>query len=64
MALRKLGVFFNQITDKKAEVFRDSEWDEYRVKFHLKGKYQPEADYHTDDRRDADTTASNWVNKE
>lgn len=63
MGLRKLGVFFNQITDKKAEIFRDTEWEEFRVKFYRQGQYQIHADYHTDDRKDANDTAAHWVNK-
>lgn len=61
--MRKVGTFFNQITAKKADVYRDAEWEEFRVKFYRFGVYQAEADYHTDDRRDADSTASYWVNK-
>jgi hypothetical protein len=64
MSLRKVGTFFNQITDKKADVYRDSEWQEFRVKFYVRGQYQKNADMHTDDRRDADFTASEWVNRE
>jgi hypothetical protein len=42
----------------RASVHRDSDFDEYRVKFHDEhGKHMPKADYHTDDKEDAHDTA-------
>lgn len=46
---------------KKAVVYKDSEWDEYVVRFFRNGKYESGADYHTDDKEDAVGTANNWV---
>ena len=40
-----------------AEIFHDSDWDEFRVKFYNDGTYQKRADYHTDDAEDAQNTA-------
>jgi hypothetical protein len=40
-----------------ATIYRDHEWEEYRVKFHKDGKHLPNADYHTDDKEDAHDTA-------
>ena len=41
-----------------AKVYRDSEWQEYRVKFYdTDGQHFTNADYHTDDKEDALTTA-------
>lgn len=62
--MRKVGSFFNTATGKTANVYRDSEWQEYRVKFYRNGVYQKDADYHCDDRLDADQTAVYWVNRE
>lgn len=39
------------------KVYRDAEWNEYRVKFYADGHYNPRADYHTDDKKDAIDTA-------
>ena len=45
-----------------AKIYRDSEYDEYIVKFYdADGKYLSEADYHTDDKQDAVDTANAWV---
>ena len=41
-----------------AKVYYDSEWQEYVVKFYEGGKYNPEADYFTDDKDDAIGTAN------
>lgn len=44
---------------KEAKIYRDSEWQEWRVKFYdSKGNYLGEdCDYHTDDKFDAQSTA-------
>ncbi len=44
-----------------AKVYKDSEWGEYRVKFHKNGKHLVNADYHTDDKEDAHGTAKYQV---
>lgn len=47
-----------------AKVYRDTDWNEYRVKFVLNGTpLFPDADYHTDDRQDALETAQSFVIK-
>lgn len=65
MALRKIGQF--EANGKKAVVYRDAEWEEYRVKFWVDFNgspvYQVDADYHTDDKVDAMDTAESIVNK-
>jgi hypothetical protein len=44
--------------DNYAVVYRDAEYDEFRVKFYKAGKYiGDKADYHTDDKADAVGTA-------
>lgn len=47
--------------DKVAKVYRDSEWNEYRVVYLLNGSKLNNADYHTSDKVDALDTAANWV---
>lgn len=48
-----------------AKVYRDIDWNEYRVKFYLgTGKHLTEADYHTDDKQDALWTADKWAAKD
>lgn len=42
----------------KAKVYKDTEWDEHRVKFYdPNGNHLSKADYHTDDKEDAHDTA-------
>lgn len=44
-----------------AKVYRDVEWQEYRVKFYdVENNHLVEADYFTDDKEDAILTAKNW----
>jgi hypothetical protein len=44
-----------------AKIYRDIDWNEYRVKFYFNGRYNPDADYHTDDYGDALGTAKKIV---
>lgn len=47
-----------------AKVYRDNDWQEYRVKFYRDGVYEGEAsDHHTDDKGDAVATAQLWVKR-
>ncbi len=48
---------------KTAKVYRDTDTDEYVVKFFVDGKHQPQADYFTDDKQDAMNTARAEVNR-
>ena len=57
MGLRLVTSIAIQHTGKAAKVYRDADWNEYRVKFYRNGMYQEGADYHTDDRDDALGTA-------
>ncbi len=50
--------------DKTAKVYRDSEWDEYRVRLYLNGVLNAAADYHTEDKADAIATAAIMVRPE
>jgi hypothetical protein len=47
-----------------AKVYKDSDWDEYRVKFFKDGKHVGEdGDYHTDDLDDAKSTAESQIKR-
>lgn len=43
------------------DIYRDAEWDEYRVRFYINGKHQKDADYHTTDKQDAYDTAAAYL---
>lgn len=60
MTLRKIESISNEKELLKAGVYRDAEWQEYRVKFHRQGIYQENADYHTDDKSDAQHMARSF----
>lgn len=47
--------------NKVARVYRDTEWDEFVVKFWVDGERREQADYYTNDRGDAISTAKYWV---
>lgn len=55
MSLRKIASF--TLGTLEARVYRDAEWNEYRVRFYKDGVLQPESGSHTDDRTDALQTA-------
>lgn len=59
MALKKIAEY--QQGQRRAVLYRDSEWREYRVKFYISEAYQKDSDYHDVDKRSADDTASTWV---
>lgn len=59
MALRKIHTATG--SDKVAKVYRDVEWNEYRVIYYLNGQKLNGADYHTDDKADAINTANLWI---
>lgn len=46
---------------REAVIYRDAEWQEWRVKHLIGGIYLAEADYHTDARLDAYTHAWKWT---
>lgn len=63
MALRKIYDVSDSTSNRSAIVFRDAEWDEYRVKFFSNGGIPlcSSADYHTNDMGDAKGTANHWI---
>lgn len=52
------------INGLQAKVYRDAEWNEYRVRFYFDGQLNAEADYFTGDKQDALMTATNTVAKQ
>lgn len=61
MALRRLETVIHTTTGREARVYRDAEWQEWRVKFYQDGRHLAEADDHTDDKGDAQHTARTWA---
>lgn len=61
MARKKLAEFENAEGTHKACVYRDAEWQEYRVCFYRNGVKQTLADYHDNDKQAAYTTAAAYV---
>ena len=61
MTRKKIAEFDPPDGDKGAKVYRDSEWNEYRVVFYRSTVKQEGADYHTSDRQDALDTAASFV---
>jgi hypothetical protein len=57
--LRKIDSYENG--RHKATVYKDSEWGEYRVKFHTDGKHLVDADHHDSDKEGAVDTAKAQV---
>lgn len=62
MALRKIARLANAGATRAAVVYKDMDWSEFRVKFYemIDGKltHLVDADYHTDDKLDAFSTAA------
>jgi hypothetical protein len=57
-SLRKVAEFGD--SKLKSTIHHDAEYQEYRVKFHRDGVHQKDADYHTDDKHDAISTAKHF----
>jgi hypothetical protein len=59
--LRLVTSIASSHTKRVAKVYRNSEWDEYQVKYYRNGIYQSEADSFTDDKDDAVGTAEHFI---
>ncbi len=56
--LRKVATVLGNVDSiGDAVIYRDVEWNEYRVLVFVNGEYSPGSDYHTDDKQDAESTA-------
>lgn len=61
--MKRIAVFHSSI-GHTAKVYKDYEWQEYRVKFYSpEGQHMENADYHTDDKTDALDTARSLIIK-
>jgi hypothetical protein len=49
--------------NRAVKIYRDVEWNEFIVKFFLNSEHQVEADYHTNEKDDALSTAQGWLKK-
>jgi hypothetical protein len=59
--MRRLETLTNTATGREARVYRDSDWQEWRVKHYQDGEHLTAADYHTDDKADALNHARHWT---
>lgn len=59
--MRRLETISSKTTGREARIYRDSEWQEWRVCFYQDGRHLLNADFHTDDKGDAQHTARAWV---
>lgn len=57
MSNRKLILTVEAVEGEFCKVYRDSEWNEYRVVFYSDSTKQEGADMHTDSKQDAISTA-------
>lgn len=55
--MRLISTIHKAAAEVTAKIYRDTEWQEYRVKFYREGQHLQNADYHTDDKQDAIDTA-------
>ena len=55
--MRLISTIHKAAAEATAKVYRDTDWQEYRVKFYVRGQHQQDADYHTDCKEDAHSTA-------
>ena len=54
-------IHIETLGDKTAKVYRDSDYDEFRVRLYINGTLNAAADYHTSDKADAIETACAMV---
>jgi hypothetical protein len=60
--LRLIGKLGDQ--NRSAKIYRDNDWNEYRVRFYTNNNYDGEdSDHHTDDKEDAFNTATSVVSQ-
>lgn len=60
---RKVGEVHSDCGNHTAKIYKDKEWGEHVVKFHINGKHHEPSDYHTDDHHDAFGTAKQELNR-
>jgi len=57
-------IHIETLGDKIAKVYRDSDWQEYRVRLYIRGELHAPADYYTSDKADAISTAAAMVRQD
>ena len=55
--MRLIATIHKAAAEATAKIYKDTDWNEYRVKFYRAGQHLTGADYHTDDKEDAHDTA-------
>lgn len=55
--MRLISTIHKAAAEATAKIYRDTDWNEYRVKFYVQGQHMQNADYHTDSKEDATGTA-------
>jgi hypothetical protein len=60
-AARLINTLKDDKSGRVAKVYRDTEYNEYVVKFYTNGTYHSKADFFTDNKDDANATASMWI---
>ncbi len=61
MGIRKIWESDGRNLCRAVKVYRDSEWNEYRVRLYIDGRLHAAADYFTDCKSDALATARAMV---
>ena len=61
--MRLISTIHKASEELTVKTYRDTDWNEYRVKTYIQGQHQQDADYHTDDKEDALSTAAAIVAK-
>lgn len=61
MKLRLIETITNNEQGRVAKVYRDAEWQEYRVRYFENGQHLTEADYHCDDKSEAQSNARRFT---
>jgi hypothetical protein len=55
--MRLINTIHKASEELTVKTYRDTDWNEYRVKTYIQGQHQQDADYHTDCKDDALDTA-------
>lgn len=61
--MRLISTIHKAAAEATAKVYKDTDWNEYRVKFYVRGQHQQDADYHTEDKQDAHDTAQGQLQR-
>lgn len=56
--MRLISTIHKASEELTVKTYKDTEWNEFRVKTYIQGQHLQNADYHTDDKDDALSTAA------